>query len=79
MKILILDIKILVLKVLKRLTNKYILASTIANFVTILVLLGVIDNVKADNITKIVGFALLILVQLGIVKNPDNGSGDDGK
>jgi uncharacterized membrane protein len=71
--------KVLISKVLKRLTNKYILASTIANIITILTLLGVIDVVKADTITKVVGFILLILVQVGIIKNPDSGSGEDGK
>jgi uncharacterized membrane protein len=62
-------------KILKRFQNKFILTATIGNIITILSLLGVIDTVKADLVTKIVGLVILTLVQIGIVTSPDNSEG----
>lgn len=59
------------MKYLKRLQNKVVLASTIGLIVTLLTLLGVIDQIQADNVTKVVGTLILILVQVGILTNPD--------
>lgn len=63
------------MKILKRFQNKFILTATIGNIITILSLLGVIDTVKADLVTKIVGLVILTLVQIGIVTSPDNSEG----
>lgn len=60
------------MQVLNKLRNKTILASTIGNLITILVLTGVIDVVKADLATKIVGLTILSLVQLGIFTNSED-------
>lgn len=59
------------MQILNKLRNKTILASTIGNIITILVLTGVIDLVKADLATKIVGLVILSLVQLGIFTNSE--------
>jgi hypothetical protein len=59
------------MQVLNKLRNKTILASTIGNVITILTLTGVIDLVKADLATKIVGLIILSLVQLGIFTNSE--------
>lgn len=59
------------MQVLNKLKNKTILASTIGNIITILVLTGVIDVVKADLVTKMVGLTILSLVQLGIFTNSE--------
>lgn|GEM_PF-3912659 len=62
------------MKYLKRLSNKIILLSTIGNIITILTLLGVIDAVKADTITKVAGLVVLSLVQIGILTNPEGAT-----
>jgi len=59
------------MKILNKLRNKVILTATIANIITILILMGVIDVIKADMITKSVGLIIVILVQLGILTNSD--------
>jgi hypothetical protein len=59
-------------KILSRLKNKLVILSTIANIITILTLLGVIDVIKADTITKVAGLVVITLVQMGILNNPDN-------
>jgi len=53
----------------KRLKNKIVLFSTLGNIIAILTLLGVIDAVKADTWTKIIGLAISILIQVGIVND----------
>lgn len=62
------------MKFLKKFQNKIILTSTIANIITILALIGVIDVVKADLTTKIAGLVILTLVQVGIVTSPEGGN-----
>jgi len=56
-------------KYVKRLKNKIVLFSTLGNIIAILTLLGVIDNVKADTWTKVIGLAISILIQVGIVND----------
>lgn len=51
---------------LPKLKNKAILFATLGNVISILLLWGVIDTVKADTITKLGGVVLTILVQVGI-------------
>lgn len=63
------------MKILKRFKNKTILTATIGNIITILTLVGVIDVIKADLATKIVGLVILTLVQVGIVTSPDDSEG----
>ena len=46
------------LRILKRFQNKTVVISTTANIIAILTLLNVIDNIKADMITKVVGLNL---------------------
>jgi len=58
-------------KILTRLKNKVVILSTIGNIITILTLLGVIDVIKADTATKVAGLIVIILVQIGILNNPD--------
>lgn len=60
------------MKYVKRLKNKVVLTSTIGLIITFLTLLGVINNVQADDITKLVGSVILVLVQIGILTNPDD-------
>ncbi|RPJ79826.1 MAG: hypothetical protein EHM20_00105 [Alphaproteobacteria bacterium] len=57
------------MKYVKRLKNKIVLFSTLGNIIAILTLLGVIDNVKADTWTKVIGLAISILIQVGIVND----------
>lgn len=59
------------MKYLKRLRNKVILLSTIGNIIVILTLLGVIDAIKADAITKVTGLIIMSLVQIGILTNSE--------
>jgi hypothetical protein len=65
-------------KILSRLKNKLVILSTIANIITILTLLGVIDTIKADMWTKIAGLIVVTLVQVGILNNPDEKGQNNG-
>lgn len=68
------------MKILKKFQNKFILTATIGNIITILSLLGVIDVIKADLATKIVGLVILTLVQVGIVTSHyDSEGGINGR
>lgn len=60
------------MKILKKFQNKYILASTIANLVAILVLIGVIDVIKADLVIKIAGLVIVSLTQIGVLTNVED-------
>jgi hypothetical protein len=59
---------------LNKFKNATIVTSTIGLIITLLTLLDVIDGVKADNITKVVGTLILILIQVGILTNPDKSN-----
>lgn len=65
------------MKYLKRLRNKVILLSTIGNIIVILTLLGIIDAIKADTITKVTGLIIMSLVQIGILTNSE-GAAENG-
>jgi uncharacterized membrane protein len=62
------------MKYIKKFKNAFILTSTIGLIITFLTLIGVINNIQADNITKLFGTLILILIQIGILTNPDKNN-----
>ena len=56
---------------LKRLLDPVIATGTVANILGILVILGVIGDVDVNNVTQIFTLLMSILVQLGIMKQPN--------
>jgi hypothetical protein len=56
----------------KRLQDPIIFTATISNTLTILVLVGIIGDIDADTYTKVLTSLTLILLQLGILKQPNS-------